>query len=53
MRVAPLFETREDLQNAPRVVARLFSVAAYKGAIGGFHEVMLGYSDSSKVEPWP
>ncbi|EOD14169.1 phosphoenolpyruvate carboxylase [Emiliania huxleyi CCMP1516] len=48
MRVAPLFETREDLQNAPRVVARLFSVAAYKGAIGGFHEVMLGYSDSSK-----
>ena len=48
MRVAPLFETREDLQNAPRVMKRVLSVAAYKGAIGGFHEVMLGYSDSSK-----
>lgn len=48
MRVSPLFETREDLQNAPGVVQRLLSVAAYKGAIGGTHEVMLGYSDSSK-----
>merc|ERR1719502_296246 len=48
MRVAPLFETREDLQNAPGVIQRVLSVAAYKGAISGFHEVMLGYSDSSK-----
>ena len=48
MRVAPLFETREDLQNAPGVMERVLSVPAYKGVIGGFHEVMLGYSDSSK-----
>merc|ERR1719502_246144 len=48
MRVAPLFETREDLQNAPGVMERVLSVAAYKGAISSFHEVMLGYSDSSK-----
>jgi len=48
MRVAPLFETREDLQNAPSVMERVLSVAAYKGAINNFHEVMLGYSDSSK-----
>ena len=48
MRVAPLFETREDLQNAPTVIERVLSVAAYKGVIDGFHEVMLGYSDSSK-----
>jgi len=48
MRVAPLFETREDLRNAPAVMERVFSVATYKGAIGGQHEVMLGYSDSSK-----
>ena len=48
MRVAPLFETREDLQNAPRVMERVLAVPAYKGMIDGFHEVMLGYSDSSK-----
>jgi len=48
MRVAPLFETREDLQNAPDVMERVLSVPAYKGVIDGFHEVMLGYSDSSK-----
>uniref|UniRef100_A0A7S2I8X9 Phosphoenolpyruvate carboxylase n=1 Tax=Haptolina brevifila TaxID=156173 RepID=A0A7S2I8X9_9EUKA len=48
MRVAPLFETREDLQNAPTVMERVLAVAAYKGVINGFHEVMLGYSDSSK-----
>ena len=35
MRVAPLFETREDLQNAPGVMRRVLSVAAYKGIIGG------------------
>eukprot|EP00316_Scyphosphaera_apsteinii_P000553 CAMPEP_0119332028 /NCGR_PEP_ID=MMETSP1333-20130426/81888_1 /TAXON_ID=418940 /ORGANISM="Scyphosphaera apsteinii, Strain RCC1455" /LENGTH=992 /DNA_ID=CAMNT_0007341765 /DNA_START=37 /DNA_END=3015 /DNA_ORIENTATION=+ len=48
MRVSPLFETREDLQNAPRVMERALSVAAYKGMTDGFHEIMLGYSDSSK-----
>jgi len=48
MRVAPLFETREDLQAAPSVMERLLKVAVYKGVIGGKHEVMLGYSDSSK-----
>ena len=35
MRVAPLFETREDLQNAPGVMERVLSVSAYKGIIGG------------------
>ena len=34
--------------STPGVIERLLSVAAYKGMIGGFHEVMLGYSDSSK-----
>ena len=34
MRIAPLFETREDLQNAPGVMQRVLSVAAYKGVIG-------------------
>jgi len=48
MRVSPLFETREDLQNAPTVMQRVLEVAPYKGVINGVHEVMLGYSDSSK-----
>ena len=46
MRVAPLFETREDLQAAPTVMKRVLASTAYDH--GGFHEVMLGYSDSSK-----
>ena len=46
MRVAPLFETREDLQAAPTVMKRVLASKAYDH--GGFHEVMLGYSDSSK-----
>ena len=37
-----------DIQNAPGVMQRVLSVATYKGVIEGFHEVMLGYSDSSK-----
>eukprot|EP00435_Cladocopium_sp_Y103_P063210 s990_g24.t1 len=39
MRVAPLFETREDLINAPKVI---------DAALSGKQEVMLGYSDSVK-----
>ena len=31
MRVAPLFETREDLQNAPGVMERVLAVADKKG----------------------
>jgi Phosphoenolpyruvate carboxylase len=49
--VAPLFETLEDLGNAPRVLAELFSHPAYApilAAQGGHQHVMLGYSDSNK-----
>jgi len=46
MRVAPLFETRDDLQAAPVVMRRVLASAVYDH--GGTHEVMLGYSDSSK-----
>lgn len=46
MRVAPLFETREDLLAAPAVMRRVLSAPGYDH--GGVHEVMLGYSDSSK-----
>ncbi|VEU37851.1 unnamed protein product [Pseudo-nitzschia multistriata] len=48
MRVAPLFETLNDLNNAPERLKTLFSVPAYVGAINGKQEVMVGYSDSAK-----
>jgi phosphoenolpyruvate carboxylase len=42
MRVVPLFETLEDLTNAPEKLETLFSVPAYVGAIKGKQEVMVG-----------
>ncbi|CAE7393333.1 PPC2 [Symbiodinium pilosum] len=44
MRVSPLFETRDDLINAPKVIDAAFSVPWYKQHIQGKQEVMLGYS---------
>jgi len=48
MRVAPLFETLDDLVNAPDVLETLFSIPSYVGAVKGKQEVMVGYSDSAK-----
>lgn len=48
MRVAPLFETREDLINAPKVIDAALTVQWYKDHVQGKQEVMLGYSDSVK-----
>lgn len=48
MRVVPLFETLNDLQNAPGVLKTLFSIPVYVGGIKGKQEVMVGYSDSAK-----
>jgi len=52
LRVAPLFETKEDLINAPGTMLSLFKNDWYKThfeAVGCKHqEVMLGYSDSAK-----
>ncbi|MCS7193959.1 MAG: phosphoenolpyruvate carboxylase [Meiothermus sp.] len=48
--VVPLFETLSDLQNAPRVVARLLENPVFMAHVqgrGGL-EVMIGYSDSNK-----
>lgn len=42
MRVVPLFETLDDLKNAPEKLETLFSVPAYLGAIKGKQEVMVG-----------
>lgn len=49
--VVPLFETIEDLHMCGDLVRTLFANEAYRkhlDAIGGFQEIMLGYSDSSK-----
>jgi phosphoenolpyruvate carboxylase len=51
LRVAPLFETIEDLRRAPDVMARLFEDPVYHPVLisqGRMQEVMIGYSDSSK-----
>ncbi len=51
IRVAPLFETIDDLTAAPAIMARLLDRPVYRAilaAAGGTQEVMLGYSDSCK-----
>jgi phosphoenolpyruvate carboxylase len=49
--IAPLFETREDLVNAPKVMAALFSHPSYRAHLNAQSReqvVMIGYSDSNK-----
>ena len=49
--VVPLFETIDDLQRAPSLMEELFAIPEYRAHVdemGGFQEIMLGYSDSSK-----
>ncbi|WP_076417232.1 phosphoenolpyruvate carboxylase [Colwellia sp. UCD-KL20] len=48
MPIAPLFETLEDLNNAPAVMAELFTLESYKEYCDQQHHVMIGYSDSAK-----
>ncbi len=47
----PLFESIEDLRNAPEICRALWSDPEYEGYLdswGRWQEVMLGYSDSNK-----
>jgi phosphoenolpyruvate carboxylase len=51
MDVVPLFETVEDLRNAPRVMTSLFENPAYRQQLACRNNqqlIMLGYSDSNK-----
>ncbi len=48
MRVVPLFETLNDLDNAADCISTLLDIDWYRDHIGGHQEVMIGYSDSSK-----
>lgn len=47
----PLFETIDDLHEAPRIMTTLFNIPAYRDSListGQMQEIMLGYSDSNK-----
>jgi len=49
--VVPLFETIEDLQQAPQIMRDYFAlpgIAALVARSGGEQDIMLGYSDSNK-----
>lgn len=49
--IVPLFETRQDLVNAPRIMELLFAHPSYRAhlaAQGNEQIVMIGYSDSNK-----
>ncbi len=48
LRVVPLFETLKDLDAAAATMNTLFNMPWYKQHIHGKHEVMIGYSDSTK-----
>ena len=51
LRIVPLFETIDDLQRAPVVLAEMLATPVVRGSVkanGGRQEVMLGYSDSNK-----
>ncbi|HQR50791.1 MAG TPA: phosphoenolpyruvate carboxylase [Methylophilaceae bacterium] len=51
LNIAPLFETIEDLRNAPRIMSEWLSLLGIRHLLkyqGSLQEIMLGYSDSNK-----
>jgi phosphoenolpyruvate carboxylase len=51
MKIVPLFETIEDLQEAPSILDKLYSLPLYRQHLqtcGDAQMVMIGYSDSNK-----
>ncbi len=48
MRVVPLFETLDDLNNAGPTIDTLLGLPGYRQRLHGPQEVMIGYSDSAK-----
>ncbi|WP_323845843.1 phosphoenolpyruvate carboxylase [Microbulbifer magnicolonia] len=48
MRVVPLFETLDDLNNAGATMSALLNTPLYKQRVLDGQEVMIGYSDSAK-----
>ncbi|MCK7598892.1 phosphoenolpyruvate carboxylase [Microbulbifer sp. CAU 1566] len=48
MRVVPLFETLDDLNNAFDTMSALLEIPFYRERVAAGQEVMIGYSDSAK-----
>lgn len=48
IRIVPLFETLDDLENAAQCVAKLLDIDWYRDYCNAHQQVMLGYSDSAK-----
>jgi phosphoenolpyruvate carboxylase len=51
LRITPLFETLDDLRQAPRILTELLSLDIYRAHLArcsGEQTVMIGYSDSNK-----
>jgi phosphoenolpyruvate carboxylase len=48
LRVVPLFEQVDALNNAAHTMRDLLAISEYRAAIGDRQEVMVGYSDSAK-----
>ncbi|QKX16426.1 phosphoenolpyruvate carboxylase [Microbulbifer sp. YPW1] len=48
MRVVPLFETLDDLNNACDTMSALLEIPFYRERVKAGQEVMIGYSDSAK-----
>lgn len=46
--VVPLFETKADLEESPKVIDSLLRISVYRKIINDTQEVMIGYSDSAK-----
>ncbi len=49
--IVPLFETRDDLKNAPAILRSMFTHEAYRAYLQSHDDeqiIMLGYSDSNK-----
>ncbi len=46
--VVPLFETLADLEGAADSIDALLSIPWYRGYVGDYQQVMIGYSDSAK-----
>jgi phosphoenolpyruvate carboxylase len=48
MRVVPLFETLDDLNNATETMSALLEIDWYRDKVSDGQEIMIGYSDSAK-----
>jgi phosphoenolpyruvate carboxylase len=51
LHIAPLFETLDDLANAPRILSDLFTLNVYRAHLAECNSeqtIMIGYSDSNK-----